>query len=218
MVAAPPLVDAEVTVRLVRVRDARAIEALLRENRDWLAQWEATYPSQTASVMPTLGDVRASIRALLAQAKLGSLLPMVIEVDDRLVGQLNVSNIVRGSMSTAVIGYWIAQSAAGRAVTPRAVALVADFCFSQLGLHRLEICLRPTNAPSKRVVEKLGFRFEGLRRRYIHINGAWADHICFALLAEDAPDGVLTRYRTGAFPADISVVPDYVISQLGHPI
>jgi ribosomal-protein-alanine N-acetyltransferase len=69
-----------------------------------------------------------------------------------------------------------------------------DHCFRSLGLHRVEINIRPENRPSRRVVEKLGFRYEGLRERYLHINGQWCDHLSFAVTAEEVPDGVLYRY------------------------
>ena len=139
----PVLSDGDLSVRLVRARDARALERLLAENREWLAPWEATHPSQSASVQPSLMDVRASIRSLLAQARVGSALPLVLEWDGVIVGQLNVSAIARGSVSSAVIGYWISRGAAGHGLTTRAVALVTDYCFGPFGLHRMEICVRP---------------------------------------------------------------------------
>jgi ribosomal-protein-alanine N-acetyltransferase len=70
-----------------------------------------------------------------------------------------------------------------------------DHCFRTVGLHRIEICIRPENGPSRRVVEKLGFREEGLRPRYLHIDGAWRDHLVYALTAEEVPDGLLARWR-----------------------
>ena len=79
---------------------------------------------------------------------------------------------------------------AGHGITPTCVALATDLCFEELGLHRMEICIRPENAASLRVVQKLGFRYEGLRRRYIHIDGDWRDHYAFALVREEVPEGV----------------------------
>ena len=64
-----------------------------------------------------------------------------------------------------------------------------------LELHRVEINIRPENAASIRVVEKLGFRYEGLRERYLHINGDWRDHYSYALCVDDVPEGLLARYR-----------------------
>lgn len=200
----PPLGDGEVRMRCVRTKDARDIEDTLLAHRAWLQPWEATLPGGTGR-----WDVRASIRNLLDQARDGQTLPYVLELDGRLVGQLTVSNIQYGAVSSATLGYWVAQDVAGRGVTPTAVALATDYCFFRMGLHRMEVCVRPENGPSLRVVEKLGFRYEGLRRRYIHIDGDWRDHFCFALVREEIPEGVLQRWREGradetaaAYPGD----------------
>lgn len=191
------------SIRPIRVRDARALESELVGNRAWLQRWEATNPDGRGWL-----DARGSIRGLLAAARVGTGLPYVIEVDGELVGQLNVSGIAYGSLSSASIGYWIAQRSAGRGATPTAVALATDYCFTALGLHRIEICIRPENRPSLRVVEKLGFRYEGLRRRFIHIDGQWRDHFCFALVAEEVSEGVLRRWLGGRAPVGAAAVPD----------
>jgi ribosomal-protein-alanine N-acetyltransferase len=115
---------------------------------------------------------------------------------------------MRGSsLASATIGYWIAEEFAGRNVTPISVALATDICFRELNLHRVEICIRPENRASLRVVEKLGFRYEGYRRRYIHIDGDWRDHYAFALVREDVPEGVLRRWVAGRVPPDAATVP-----------
>ena len=188
----PTLRDTVVTVRPIRVRDAKALETQLRVNRGWLRRWEATNPGSG----PFL-DARSGIRLLRAMAREGTGLPLVMEVDGEFAGQLNVSQITHGSLSSCAIGYWVAERFAGRGITPTAVALAADHCFGPLGIHRVEICIRPENAASLRVVQKLGFRYEGLRRRYIHIDGGWRDHFAFALTVEDVPRGVLARWRAG---------------------
>ena len=118
----------------------------------------------------------------------------------RLVGQLTVSSITWGSLRSANVGYWIDEAHAGRDITPTAVALAVDHCFQVCRLHRLEVCIRPENAPSLRVVEKLGFRPEGLRQRYLHIDGAWRDHATFALTEEEVPEGMLNRWHTHRSP------------------
>jgi ribosomal-protein-alanine N-acetyltransferase len=188
----PVLRDGDTSIRPIRVRDARSLERELLDNRSWLRKWEATNP-----VAPMGFDVRAGIRNLLANARAGAGLPFIIEHDGALAGQLNISSMTYGSLSSATIGYWVSERFAGKGLTPAAVALATDYCFFTLGLHRMEICIRPENGPSLRVVEKLGFRYEGLRRRYIHINGDWQDHFCFALIVEEVPAGVLRRWRDG---------------------
>lgn len=200
-VTIPTLTEGSVTIRPIRLRDARVLERELVDNRSWLRQWEATNPHGPLSF-----DVRSSIRSLQANARAGLGLPYVIEYDGRFAGQLNVSSISYGSLGSATIGYWVAQRFAGRNVTPTAVALATDHCFFGLGLHRMEICIRPENTPSLRVVEKLGLRYEGLRRRYIHIDGDWRDHFCFAVTVDEVPQGVLRRWLDGkAIEADARV-------------
>jgi ribosomal-protein-alanine N-acetyltransferase len=200
----PTLRHRLVTLRGIRMRDARAMEHTLSSNRSWLSQWEATTP------VIRLGndDARASIRGLLAAEKTGSALPLVLVHEGALVGQLNVSQITYGSLSSASLGYWVVESVAGRGITPVAVAMATDYLFFEKGLHRMEVCIRPENAASLRVVEKLGFRYEGFRRRFIHINGKWADHFCFALVVEEVPGGVLARFEAGVVPPGVATIPD----------
>lgn len=185
----------DVSVRVVRRRDVKRLEQLILGNRSWLRPWEATLPGGPLSF-----DIGAMVRNLLAQLRKNEALPLVIEYRGEVVGQLNVSNIVYGSLSSAIIGYWIAPEVAGRGVTTTAVALVADHLFQHANLHRVEIDIRPENAASLRIVEKLGFRFEGLKERFIHINGAWRDHYIFALTREEIGDGVLKRWLDGRVP------------------
>ena len=198
----PELSSGAITIRGIRPRDAKQLEHELMLNRAWLRKWEATTPQSFISF-----DTKASIRSLLNAARFGGALPFAIELDGELIGQLNVSGIVMGSLSSAQLGYWVSERAAGRGVTPTAVALATDYCFRRLNLHRMEICIRPENAASLRVVEKLGFRYEGLRRRYIHINGDWRDHFSFALTSEDVPEGVLARWQSGNVPAGATHIP-----------
>ena len=198
----PTLSDGPIVIRPIRVRDARALERELMENRGWLRKWEATNPHGPMSF-----DTRASIRSLQSNARAGYGLPFLIEYNGELAGQLNVSSISYGSVSSASIGYWVSERFAGKNITPTAVALASDYSFFQVGLHRIEICIRPENSPSLRVVEKLGYRYEGLRRRFIHINGDWRDHFCFALVAEELPVGVLRRWKNGQVPAGEGSVP-----------
>ncbi len=91
------------------------------------------------------------------------------------------------------------RSAVGRpgGIIPTAVAMATDYCFAVLGLHRMEVAIRPENEKSLRVVRKLGFRHEGLRPRYLHIDGEWRDHEIFALHSEEVPGGLLARYEHG---------------------
>ncbi|HYJ49129.1 MAG TPA: GNAT family protein [Microbacterium sp.] len=191
-----------VAIRLVRQRDARVLQQELLTNRAWLRPWEATSPDGPVSF-----DMRAGVRRLLQQYRDGTGVPFVMEYDGDVTGQLNVWGVARGSLASATIGYWVSERFAGRGITTTSVALATDVCFDELRLHRMEICIRPENQASLRVVEKLGFRYEGLRRRFIHINGDWRDHYAFALTREDVPEGVLERWVQGRAPQDAATVP-----------
>jgi len=95
------------------------------------------------------------------------------------IGQITLGGIVFGAMRGGHIGYWIDQKYANKGYTTRAVSLLTDFGLEELGLHRIEINLRPENDASKRVAEKCGYIFEGIRPRYLHIAGAWRDHLTY---------------------------------------
>jgi ribosomal-protein-alanine N-acetyltransferase len=185
----------DVTIRVVRPRDAKTLERLVLSNREWLRPWEATNPHG-----PTSFDFKAQVRSLLRQLDNQDGIPFVILYQGELVGQLNVANILYGSVSSCVIGYWVIPQVAGKGITPTAVALAMDYMFEVIGLHRVEIDIRPENQASLRVVEKLGLRLEGLKRGYIHIANAWRDHYVFALTKEEVPQGVLNRWSKGEVP------------------
>ena len=180
------LTHGQVQLRVAKMRDAKRLEALILGNRSWLRPWEATNPSS-----PNSFDVRSQLRGLIRQLDDQTGIPFVIEVQGEIQGQLNVANIMYGSVSSAVLGYWVAPEVAGKGVMPTAVALVTDYLMDQVGLHRVEINIRPENQASLRVIQKLGFRYEGLKQRYIHINGDWRDHYVFALTKEELPEGLL---------------------------
>ena len=140
-------------------------------------------------------SARAAVQEQRREARAGRMLPFAVVVGDRLAGQLTVSSVVRGAFDAAAVGYWVDERLAGRGIIPAAVALAADYCFQVMHLHRIEIAIRPENLKSLRVVAKLGFRPEGLRPRYLHIDGDWRDHLVFALNAEEVPEGLLRRWE-----------------------
>jgi len=170
-----------VILRPLHGRDRRQWEALRAENLQWLRPWEATPPEPVAIGLA----FRQVVRHFDREAAQGRLQPFVIETQGRLVGQMHLFGIAWGSLRSACAGYWVAQSVAGQGIAPFALAAVCDHAFLVLGLHRVEVNIRPENTASLRVVEKLGFREEGLRRRYLHIDGQWRDHRSFAVTRED---------------------------------
>jgi len=102
-----------------------------------------------------------------------------------LVGEMNLSNLVRGAFYSAHVGYWIDEDQTGCGYTPEALVVLSRFAFEQLNLHRLQVAIVPRNAASLRVVEKVGMRCEGLAERYLEIDGVWEDHLRFAMTVEE---------------------------------
>lgn len=187
------LVDGELVLRPLSTRDHDAWRRARQRNAAWLVPWDATVPPG-GEARPT--SFRQLVRRLSKQARQGVTYPFALEVDGRFAGQVTVNNVVRGSAQFASVGYWIDKDVAGRGLMPRAVAMVVDHCFTAVGLHRIEIAIRPENSNSLRVVEKLEIREVGYAPRYLHIDGDWRDHRLYAITREEVPQGLLHRLRT----------------------
>lgn len=186
-----------VELQPLRRRDAAEWSRLRSANEDWLRPWEPT-SAQPWAVRHSPAAYRAMRRALVRRGRMGVTVPFAIRVEGRLAGQVTVDNIVRGALRSGWLGYWIDRGAAGRGMASLAVALVCDHAFGAMGLHRLQADIRPENAPSRHLVERLGFTHEGVLRRYLDIDGEWRDHLAYALLADDLPGGALARWRDRA--------------------
>jgi len=179
------LTRGDVTLRPLRRGDEREWLALREENRSWLRPWEANTP-------PGRSTPSASFPAYVWRErrrwKDDAAFACVIVVDGLLVGRVSIHEIQWGAQCGASIGYWIAASHAGRGIVPTAVAMLSEYAFKR-GVHRLEIAMRPENDASLRVAQKLGFRAEGVRERYLYIDGGWRDHAVFALTAQEPRQG-----------------------------
>ncbi|HNQ07462.1 MAG TPA: GNAT family N-acetyltransferase [Tetrasphaera sp.] len=177
-------------LRPLRRSDKDAFFALRQHNRDWLRPWEPTNPDGSSRRV----SFARMLRTQREQGRAGRVLAFGITVDGSLAGQLNVSNIELGAFRSCTMGYWVGEAYAGRGVTPTAVALAGDYVLRAGNLHRIEINIRPENLASLAVVRKLGFRAEGLRPNYLHIDGDWRDHLSFAVTSEDlGPRGLIGR-------------------------
>jgi [ribosomal protein S5]-alanine N-acetyltransferase len=180
----------------LRRHDAAEWSRLRLANESWLSPWEPSAPVPWRE-RHTPAAYRGMRRSGVRQARMGTALPFAVRVEGRLAGQVTVDNVRRGALRSAYLGYWIDREVAGRGMASLAVALVCDHVFGPVGLHRIEADIRPENLPSQRLVERLGFRQEGLLRRYLDIDGDWRDHLAYALLAEEARGGVVARWRAG---------------------
>lgn len=156
-----------------------------RRCNDWLTRWEPRrIPGQPDTVEDRQAFAsRCSMR--MREIQLGTGYGFGIFVDDAFAGEINVSSIHRGAHQSAYVGYWIDEALAGRGYMPEAVVVVLRFCFEQLLLHRVQISIIPRNTPSRRVVEKLALRPEGVAERYLEIAGVWEDHIRYAITVEE---------------------------------
>jgi [ribosomal protein S5]-alanine N-acetyltransferase len=179
-----------VELRAPRLFDASAWSRVRRRDRLHLESWEPTVPGNWSDNNGPLAwpGQWSTLRGL---GRRGMSLPFVILVDGELAGQVTVGNVVRGSLCSAWIGYWVGTHATAGGVATSAVAMAVDHTFHSGGLHRLEATVRPENHASLRVLRKLGFREEGLFRRYLDVAGTWRDHLCFALTTEDIPNGLV---------------------------
>ena len=192
------LQDGRVGLRPFRSRDAVAWNECRVRNERWLAPWEGRPESQpfaTWAERHSLTVYAAMLRGMRREARAGRGMSVAITYDDRLAGQITASGIVRGAFDNAYVGYWVDGALAGRGILPTALAMLVDHLMGPVGLHRVEANIRPENTPSLRVVDKLGFRLEGQRERYLYIDGGWRDHLCFAVTREDLPDGLQARWH-----------------------
>jgi [ribosomal protein S5]-alanine N-acetyltransferase len=171
-------------LRPPKLRDARVWSEIRLRNEHWLEQWEPSSPHSWEE-RNSVGAWPALHSALRTSARKGMMLPFMICYGGRVVGQINVSNIVHGALRSCTVGYWVDGAMAGRNITPTALAMVIDHCFGAVGLHRVEVDIRPENRASLRVVEKLGLRQEGFYQRFLDIDGAWRDHVAFAITVEE---------------------------------
>ncbi|MFL6154137.1 MAG: GNAT family N-acetyltransferase, partial [Ornithinibacter sp.] len=178
----------EVVLRPLTVADSSAFQSVRRANAAWLEEWDATSPDPDAPARTFEELVEQYDR----DARAGRALPFAVEVGGRFVGQLSVGSVVLGSFRSCYIGYWVSRSVAGQMVIPTALAVAGDHVLGTLGLHRIEVNIRPENTASLAVVRKLGFRFEGRRPHYLHIAGEWREHLSFALTTEDLAGETLT--------------------------
>jgi ribosomal-protein-alanine N-acetyltransferase len=192
-----------VTLRPLRRRDERAWSQIRDRGQQWFRPWDSTRPPGSPDAPMTFPEL---VGTFSKRARQGTMLPWAVEYQPDpqqrgvFVGQVTVSGITYGSAGWAQIGYWIDPRWAGRGIIPTAVAMACDHCFTTLHLHRIEVAIRPENTNSLAVVRKLGFRYEGRRPAYMHVDGAWRDHEMFALHAEEVPDGMLARLPRRILP------------------
>jgi ribosomal-protein-alanine N-acetyltransferase len=174
------LSNGEITLRQFTLADRRQWKQVRAANREWLSQWEATIPrTSDLDRLKSSMSFTKMVRVYRKEARAGRSFSFAIFKGPNLIGQINLGGVIYGALRGAHIGYWIDRNFANRGYMSAAVNMVTEFAFNELELHRIEINIRPENEPSIRVAEKCGYLYEGLRPRYLHIDGAWRDHHCF---------------------------------------
>lgn len=154
-------------------------------NGEWLTRWE---PQRLANQPDATRDrdtfaVRCSARE--RERQLGTGYGFGIFVGGRFCGEINLSSVQRGPFQSAYVGYWMDERHAGNGYVPEALVVLSRFAFEEVHLHRVQISIIPRNTASRRVVEKLGLREEGVAERYLEINGVWEDHVRYAITTEE---------------------------------
>lgn len=174
-----------VVLRPLVAQDFNGWSEVRRRNGEWLTQWEPMRlthhpdPETNREVFAARCGARERERLAGTQYAFG------IFVDGAFAGEINLNNVVRGAFQSATIGYWIDKSRAGRSLMSEAVVVLAQYAFEEMRLHRLEICIIPRNVNSRRVMEKLDIRTEGVAERFLEINGVWEDHIRYGITFEE---------------------------------
>ena len=156
-----------------------------QRNRGWLLRWEPKPPPGQPDDTESKPAFNARCGAREREWQLGTGYGFGIFVGGRFAGEINLSGVQRGPFQNAYVGYWIDEAQAGKGYVPEALVVVARFAFDDLALHRIQVAIIPRNRASRRVVEKLELRNEGVAERYLAINGAWEDHIRYAITAEE---------------------------------
>jgi ribosomal-protein-alanine N-acetyltransferase len=180
----PVIQGRDVYLRYPRIADYHHWASLRGESREFLAKWEPVWAEDEL----TKGAFRRRIKRYHKETRLDSAYVFFIfrKNDDRLIGGCTLSNVRRGVTQCCALGYWIGARFARQGFMHDALLSLVPFVFRTLGMHRIEAACVPENGPSRALLAKLGFREEGLARRYLLINGEWRDHILYALLDEES--------------------------------
>jgi [ribosomal protein S5]-alanine N-acetyltransferase len=170
-------------MRIPTVADYAAWARLRSQSRDFLTPWEPLWGPGDLERL----SFRNRVRRYQDEAQSGTGYPFFIfhNSDQRLLGGITLSNVRRGVTQAGTVGYWMGAPFAGQGYMSEAVRLMIGFAFDTLRLHRLEAACIPTNGRSIHLLEKAGFRREGLFRSYLKINGTWQDHVVFSLIEDD---------------------------------
>ena len=179
------LIGRRVVLRPLVVEDFRAWQEVRRRNADWLLKWEPIRQPGVPDPVESRDAFAVRCSARQRERQLGSGYGYGVFVEGHFAGEINLSIVQRGPFQSAYIGYWIDEARAGQGYMPEALVCLIRCAFEDLHLHRVQVSIIPRNTASRRVVEKLDLRDEGVAQRYLEINGTWEDHIRYAMTVEE---------------------------------
>ena len=165
------------------VSDHAEWSKLRAASRAFLEPWEPRWPEDDL----TRTAFKYRIRRYDADREAGLALPLFVchKASGRIVGGVTLGSIRRGAAECCSLGYWMGEQHAGKGLMRDALGGLLPHVFDRMRLHRIEAACIPDNTRSQRLLEKAGFRREGYLNGYLKINGAWRDHLLYALIAED---------------------------------
>lgn len=182
--AAALAVGSRLYLRRPRVSDYEQWAALRERSRAFLTPWEPSWPRDALTRDSFRRRVRRAAQEWRDETGYGFFLVRL--TDDALLGGITLGSVRRGVSQSATLGYWLGEPYARQGLMTEGVNCVLDFAFDRLGLRRVEAACVPGNTASRRLLQKCGFREEGLAREYLKINGRWMDHVLFGILAADS--------------------------------
>lgn len=180
----PPLrLETErMVLRLPIHGDFQAWSRLRRESRDFLRPWEPSWAADHLTRKSFANRVYWAQRACRNETALPLFL---MRRDGVLLGAITLDNIRRGPAQAGTIGYWIGLPFVRNGYMREAISALVGYAFTELDLSRVEAACLPENAPSRGVLEKCGFKYEGVAQSYLQINGRWRNHVLYANLRAD---------------------------------
>jgi len=171
------------TLRLPEHADYRQWAALREASAPFLTPWEPTWSAEHLSRRSFTGRVQWAAR--LHAQRTGLPLFLIRRDDNQLVGAITLDNIRRGPAQAGTIGYWIGQPFARQGYMREGIGGLVHHSFTENDLSRVEAACLPENTASRAVLEKSGFKYEGVAQSYLQINGRWRNHVLYANLRGD---------------------------------
>ena len=181
----PNLQGRRIALRSLKKEDFIHWQEVRQQNHDWLTKWEPLRSPGQKAPAKDINVFEARCRSRQRESQLGTGWGFGIFIGDCFIGEINLNNVTRGAFQSSHVGYWISEDKAGNSYTPEALVVLMRFAFEELALHRLQISIVPRNLSSRRVMEKLNLRCEGLSEKYLEIGGTWEDHLRFAVTSEE---------------------------------